>query len=148
MRDVEGTPMSARDPVPVWAVRVEEGRLHIDRKYDFARYVAAREGQHLELVLRARKVQRSTKQQAYYRGVVCDMIAEHCGISNENAHDELRRLFLTVPSESPIPKVRSTTELSVQEFQDYLAQCLHWAASFLGLVIPDPGQAESPWATD
>ena len=140
--------MSARDPVPVWAVRVEEGRLHIDRKYDFARFVSAREGQHLELVLRPRRVERSRKQDGFYFGVVVAMVAEHCGMSRENAHEELKRLFLAVPSDSPIQKVRSLTDLTVQEHSAFIDQCLHWAASFLGLVIPDPGQAESPWATD
>ena len=80
--------MSARDPVPVWAVRVEQGRLVVDRKYDFARYVAAREGQHLELVLRPRRVQRSTKANAYYWSVVVRMVAEYCGYTDEEAEEK------------------------------------------------------------
>jgi len=141
--------MSARDPVPVWAVRVEQGRLVVDRKYDFARYVATREGKLLELVLRPRQAERSQKQAGYYYGVVCEMIREHNGEATVNdVHRELAKMFLAVPGDHLIPHVRSWGELTTQEKSDHIDRSIHWAATFLNLVIPDPGCTESPWATD
>ena len=131
-------------PVPVWSCRVEGGRLHLDQREAFQRYVQGQDGRHLELVLRPRRIQRSDRQNAYYWGVVVALVAEKCGYEPEEAHDALKARFLTDHEEAALPRVRSTTSLTVAEFQDYTERIRRWAAEYLdGLYIPEPGECEA-----
>lgn len=97
---------------------------------------------------------RSTAQNAYYHACcipeVIDGLVE-AGydaneINKEVVHDMLRHKFLTKDLPSPdfsgefITITRSTTDLSVGEFMDYIAEIQRWSATYLNHVIPDPNQ--------
>jgi hypothetical protein len=78
----------------------------------------------------------------YYWGVVVALIAEHVGDEPESVHEDLARKFLTVDPDAPLPKRRSTAELDSAEFARYVDECRRFAATFLGVVIPGPGEVE------
>ena len=80
---------------------------------------------------------RSLKQNAYYHGVVVKMIADHCGMSPDEAHDGLKGMFLRIENDL-LPTIGSTRKLSTVDFIAYIEKCVIWAAEFLSLVIPDP----------
>ncbi len=99
-------------------------------------------GQEIDIVLAKHAKKRSGRQNRYYRGVVVEMIAEAAGYStNEEAHDALRIHFLRVHHDDRPPTIKSTSQLTTQEFEDYLAKCRQLAAEMWGIYIPEPNEA-------
>lgn len=77
-------------------------------------------------------------QQGYLWGVVYRHIAEFCGCTTKDVHRDLGRLFLFDGQSHGITRVRSTSKFDVREMGDYIDQVLAWAATELGIVIPEP----------
>ena len=100
------------------------------------------EGKEIELTLRAKSKRRSLNQNAYYWGVVVAAIAEAMGCERpEEAHDALRLHFL-MNNSGPLPTVKSTTELTTVEFEEYMRQCRQLGAQMFGLYIEEPNEVE------
>lgn len=65
--------------------------------------------------------------------------------TKDDAHEFVAEMFLTVKmtnektGESK-PRVRSTTELTKEEFNIYLEEIWRWAAEYLGITIPSPNE--------
>jgi hypothetical protein len=91
---------------------------------------------------------RSHNQNAYYWGVVCQLVYEglkDAGFdtvrNKDDAHEVMKNLFLTTKEEVggvTITKVRSTRQLSRAEFIDYLTHIETWCFDYLGFVLPAP----------
>jgi hypothetical protein len=102
------------------------------------------EGTEAEMILRKPKKQRSTPQNAYYWGVIIKMIADHTGEEPDRIHGALVCMFLKVYDWMGKERIRSTTELSTIEFEQYAEKCRQWAAIALDMYIPLPNEAEIP----
>jgi len=105
----------------------------------FKAYVKTFEGKQIELTVGSVKKSRSNNQNRYYWGVVVTMLSDETGYSTDEMHDALRMLFLQDRTKK-IPTIKSTTDLSTVEFEDYLAKIRQWAAETLNCVIPDPNE--------
>lgn len=94
----------------------------------------------------------SNKQNAYYWACVVPYVIDGLVamgfdkslLTSENVHEMLKAKFLhedlgTNDGEF-ITITKSTTDLSTSEFMDYLADVQKWAAEFLNITIPDPGE--------
>ena len=86
----------------------------------------------MEVILRPRNVGRSDQQNKYYHGVVVKMISDHLGYEKDEMHEVLKKQF----------KVESTAKLKSAEFKEYVENIVRWAASDLGLPIPDPSEID------
>jgi len=117
---------------PIFRGKVDKGRLILDNRDKFRRYLASFEGKTFELILRERQPWRSEEQNRYYFGVVVAMVSEHTGHTPEESHQILKDQF----------KVETTTKMKTVEFQEYVENCRRYAAETLGLPIPDPGQID------
>lgn len=87
---------------------------------------------------------RSNKQNNHYWGVVVPAFhkifrSAHCNYTEEQAHEVLKTKFLY--DCDPFPRIKSTTELSTQEFIDYIIQIQEWAASDFEVYIPDANES-------
>ena len=86
---------------------------------------------------------RTDDQNRYYRGVVLKTIADNCGYRGseelEALHQEMRRRFLPKRGRLNIPV--STTDLNTQEMTDYIEAIRDWAATELGIYVPEPNEA-------
>lgn len=86
---------------------------------------------------------RTDDQNRYYRGVVLKTIADGCGYRGseelEALHQEMRRRFLPKRGRLNIPV--STTDLNTQEMTDYIEAIRDWAATELGIYVPEPNEA-------
>lgn len=82
-------------------------------------------------------------QSAYLWGVVYRTIADFCGCTSDDVHRDLGRLFRFDGESHGIARVRSTTKMTVAEMGDYLDQCIAWAATELGVVVPAPRHLEA-----
>lgn len=105
-----------------------------------------------QVTIKPRK-RRSNKQNAYYHAVVCDMVKD--GLRDigyrdvedaEDAHEVLKSLFLKKKTinhntgEVLSERDGSTKKLSTTEMQEYIDKCVQFAAEYLGVSIPQPGQ--------
>jgi hypothetical protein len=98
-------------------------------------------GEEVEITIGRLRKKRSGKQNRYYRGIVVEMIAEAAGYStNEEAHDALRIHFLRKHHDERPATIRSTTELTTSEFEEYLSKCRQLAAEMWGIYIPLPNE--------
>ena len=89
--------------------------------------------------IRKAKKPRSLNQNAYYFGVVCKQFAIESGYTPNEAHQELAREFLSYEKNGKM-FVRSTTELSTIEFENYLTECRNLAEKHYNCVIPLPNE--------
>lgn len=98
-----------------------------------------------------RKV-RSLPQNAYYWGVVCDMVKEglrDAGFQDisttDDAHEVMKGLFLkreiiSLETGEVLTGSKSTTTLTTLEFNTYIEKIQQWAAEYLGISIPSPNE--------
>ena len=127
---------------PIFRGNVLKSKIKLDNPSRFMEYLATFEGRRIEFVLRERRAERSNQQNAYYWSVIVAMLAEHTGYSNEEMHENLKRMFLGQIDEHGLMRVGSTAKLKTEEFQEYIAKIMRWAAMDLSLVLPDPKQID------
>ena len=90
--------------------------------------------------------QRSGQQNRYMHGVVFQMIAEEMGEYDvEHVKDLMKEKFLRYPvlvktktKKFQEYKIKHTSELDTKEMKEFIDKCKHWAATYLGINIPDP----------
>ena len=79
-------------------------------------------------------------------GVVFQMIAEEMGEYDvEHVKDLMKEKFLRYPvlvktktKKFQEYKIKHTSELDTKEMKEFIDKCKHWAATYLGINIPDP----------
>lgn len=106
------------------------------------------DGRYLIEVNSAKK--RSHPQNNFYWSVVVPLVynaLRDAGFDSvktkEDAHMIMRTLFLKTVEERDgmkIEKILSTTELTTVGFMEYLQNISIWAADYLSMAIPEPGQ--------
>lgn len=148
-RSVAGSVMArVADDIVVSAV-VRDGRLRIRNRRLFDQQVAQlREGTEWELTLQRRRATRSVAANAYYWGVVLELLREHTGYTVDELHDLCKAQFL--PKRLAINNGNgevvgeyvlggSTRKLTTTEFYEYVERIRKWAA-YLDCNIPDPNE--------
>lgn len=96
----------------------------------------------IKLTVERRRGARTEKMNHYYFGVIIETVAEKTGYLPQEAHEVLKSKFLRtklVWRGGEITTVRSTASLTVDEFSEYMMQCIQEAAD-LGISIPPPDQ--------
>lgn len=124
-------------------VPVAGGRLAPtdEQRRVIAAFLAKRDGKAVEVRLAKPTSNRSLRANRYYWGAVLTTIAEATGNSTEDLHVAFREMFLPrrfIQLGAKEVEVRKTThDLSTAEFQQYLGAVTAWAASELGITVPD-----------
>jgi hypothetical protein len=96
--------------------------------------------QEVELILRKKRKRRTKPQNSYLWGVVYPVVSECTGFTDDEVHSAMKMLFLRVHRDKLPDTVKSTRELSTEEFSDYVKAIQQWAAEQYGAYIPDPGE--------
>ena len=106
------------------------------------------DGKRVSVEIELFKRKRSYLQNAYYWGVVIEMLyatfrAVGDQFGREQVHEMLRKEFLQRELIGPGGEVigtysESTAKLSTLEFMNYIADIQQWASEKYGVVIPDP----------
>ena len=89
------------------------------------------------------KLRRSTKQNAYYWGVVLEMLENSLGngMNKEQIHTVLKIGCLGgVEYMGVVIPKKSTADLSTEEMEEYLRWVREWAANLRGIYIPLPNE--------
>ena len=126
---------------PLFTGRIDRGKLILDTPQRYLVHLARLDGKPVELLIRKRRSQRSLPQNAYYWGVVVEILAEHFGYEKEEMHVALKFKFLRT-HDGDLPTGRSTSKLTTVEFVNYTNEIIRWAAQEHQVFIPDPGQVD------
>lgn len=135
--------------------KIEGGKLKLTNKSGFINDIGVFEGKEVVLTVERKKNKRSLQQGRYYWGCVVPIVKE--GLidmgwerdkigSSERVHELLKHLFcakIELANEvtgEVIEMPPTTTELTTTGMMDYIDDIQRWAAEFLGIHIPDPGQ--------
>ena len=133
----------------------EQGEIILPAKLR-AEVAARLKGKQIEAIFRKKKKTRSSEQNRYYWGVVVRMVAEgFADLGNpispsseedlHTVHEYLKRRFLkpitAADANGEVHELGySTANLSTSEMMDYIAQVQQFAAEFLNVAIPAPGE--------
>jgi hypothetical protein len=93
---------------------------------------------------------RSNQQNRYYFGVLVAMVQQGLNdigteVTKEETHEFLKARFnyteiVNTETGEVMQVPRSTTDLSKEQFSEYKDKIQRWAAEWLNIVIPDPGE--------
>lgn len=122
-----------------------KAKMRLDKRDEFQKRLEKLAGQDIELWIGKRGYLRSLQQNAYYWGVIVEMISEETGHTPEEVHAFAKGMFLKkwiTFKDKEIEIIRSTTELDKAEFEDYAEKVRRWAASELSLSIPLPNECD------
>lgn len=126
----------------------EEGKLSLYATALFKEDIRSLCGEEIELTLR-KSGRRSNEQNKYYWGAIIPIVQRRLSemgirLTNERVHDMLKYKFLKVDYVSDDGEVfegmRSTTDLGVGEFVQYIEDIKQWAAEYLSIDIPNAGE--------
>lgn len=124
---------------PVFGGRIEQGSVKLDNPIRYEQYALSLEGKRIEIVLRKEKSKRSNNQNSYYWGVVCKILGDYFGYSEDEMHEALKMKFLRTGA-CDLETVKSTTKLNTAEFEEFLEKVRRWAAIDYGVNIPLPNE--------
>lgn len=127
--------------IPVWTGSVVGGHIAIDSLDRYNSYIGKLNGKRVNVTVRLYKAQRSNNQNNYYFGVVCKVLGDYFGYTEEEMHDALKYKFLRKGA-CDIETVQSTTKLSTAEFEEYLENVRRWAAIEYNVIVPLPNEVE------
>lgn len=131
----------------VTTARMQAGKLKVRNRQALKRTLATwKDGEYIVRIERAHAT-RSLQANAFYWGVVVELLAEHTGYTPDEIHEVLKAKFL--PKRLAVcdgnGEIRdelviggTTTTLDNVEFSDYISRIRQWAVEDLGVVIPDP----------
>jgi hypothetical protein len=103
-----------------------------------------KEGDNLKVIIKPFKTGdsiRSVRANAYYWGVVIDILRLEFGYEKEEMHDALGLMFRRSVDEF-LPTIQKTSDMNSREFWEYIERVRRWAAMEYNITIPDPNKAE------
>jgi hypothetical protein len=127
---------------------VKNGRLRFHNRRAFDEQVRQfREGAQVEIAVTIRRASRSQPQNAYYWGVIVQVISEHTGYTPDEVHEFLKMKF--IPKKLAVTdgngEIRdefvlggSTRKMTTVQFGEFMEECRRFAAETLDCYIPDP----------
>ena len=119
---------------PKFQGNVENGKFTLVNKELFQEYLSTLSGR-VEMIVKKTSRGRSNNQNRYYWGVVITILGDELGYTRDEMHNALKWKFLR-SEKKMLPTTRSTTDLTTKEFEDYTETVRRWAASDLGIQIP------------
>jgi hypothetical protein len=130
---------------PIFKGHIAKGKKIYDNPARYLVQLSKLEGKRFEETLRQEKSKRSLDQNAYYWGVVVEILRDHFGYETyeaEEVHDGLKLIFLRIHEREGLETMRSTTKLSTVEFEDYLEKIRRWAIKEHNCRIPLPNECD------
>lgn len=153
--ETEHTPpkkLKDRTVVPAWDVAVLNNEILFADPDGFHEHLIPLEGRdNLQLIVKRKVKPRSRQIEKYYHAVPIRMIAAEMGITDEEAHDMCKNMFLREEKSYErkdgvmvrYTRTGSTTELGDKRYYEYVFdEVVPWASRELNLYIPHPNEAD------
>lgn len=123
--------------------QIKAGKLNLFDLPKFRQYCERQKEGLVAVEIVKKKKKRSLNENSYYWGVVVKILADEFGYFPEQMHEALKFEHLGVKDERGLTIVKSTANLSTDEFEAYLRKIRLWASSEHNIIIPKP---DSPTA--
>jgi len=124
-----------------FVLKIEDGEAKMMNKERFIEVTKTQQDGFYNLTMKKWGKDRSTRQNAYYWGIVMSLISKEVGHTAEELHEIFKKMFLPrkvlVFEGKEYEVVPSTKQLTTKEFNEYLERIIV-KASEMGIVIPDP----------
>ena len=118
---------------------LKDGKLVFDNESYFRTILSKYEDEpKVRIIIEKERGTRSLRQQGYYWGIVLKYIAEYMGEREEDLHEIFKAKFLKSRRQwrgAEMTILKSTTELTSDEFGIYIDRCIQEGAE-LGVVVP------------
>ena len=138
------------DLILIYSGKVKNGELKIVNRPQFNRELEYFEGKDVEVQVRKKRKKRSLMQNAYYFGVVVPCVVEGLKdagyrVNRELAHEFLKSKFareeiVNEETGEVLSIIGSTAKMTTSKMMDYFAEITQWAAEYLNIQIPLPGE--------
>ena len=138
------------DLILTYSGKVKNGELKIVNRSQFNRELEYFEGKDVEVQVRKKRKKRSLMQNAYYFGVVVPCVVEGLKdvgyrVNRELTHEFLKSKFareeiVNEETSEVLSIIGSTAKMTTSKMMDYFAEITQWAAEFLNIQIPLPGE--------
>jgi hypothetical protein len=126
---------------------VEGGKLEIRNRAQLSQALRGMKDGEVLIRIERLRATRSQRQNAWYWGVIVQMLADHTGYTPDEMHEVLKAKF--IPKRFAVAdgngEIRdelviggSSAALNTVEFGEYCEAIRQWAAENLSVVIPDP----------
>jgi hypothetical protein len=125
---------------PIFRGNVSNNKIRLFDVNSFNRWIAKLNDKDIEIIVRLPRKTRSLNQNSYMWAVVYTLVGEYTGYTTDEVHDAMRMMFLHKGDK--LKTLKSTTELSTVEMEEYLEKIRRWSAETLGVVIPLPNKTE------
>ena len=119
------------------------GKVNFYKDEDFKKKVKKLEGEIIYVELKKPSKKRSVVQNNYWHGVICKILSDELGYTEEEIHEYLKMRFLSekiLNNKINFLKVGSTADLSTIEFEKLCTKVRMWASSELSIYIPKPNE--------
>ncbi len=127
----------------IWCGQIDFGHIKIDNIDDFNLYLKTLEGKRVDVIIRKYRKNRTENANRYLWGVVYKLIADELGYSTDEIHALLKGMFLKKAvfiKQKRYDVIRSTANLTTDEFSEYIESCKRFASQELSVMIPDPNE--------
>lgn len=132
--------------LPIFFGKVENGKLTLDKPINFLSYLCSLKG-NVQITVGKRRKPISTLEHRYYRGLIVPLVAKEIGEDNDTVHELMKAKFLKriiwkeiLGEQVKFEFIPSTATLSTIEAEKYFEECRMWAAKFLKINVPLPGE--------
>ena len=126
-------------------------KIHVYRRKQMQELVVRNfAGMDIQITVERKRKKRSLMQNAYYWGVVVPIVQQGLidagyKVGKEQTHDFLKTTFhkcelVNENTGEVLPTVGSTSGMSTVVMMEYFADIGRWAAEFLNVEIPEPGE--------
>lgn len=140
-----------KQPTITYFGHVDDGMLKIRQRRQFDDDLRMFNGKDVEITVKIKRSKRSISQNNYYWGCVINFVrnglvdAGYNGITIKQTHGYLKDKFLrkelvNEKTGEIMTTIGSSKELTKSEFMEYIAEIQQFAAEYLNVVIPDPGE--------
>jgi len=118
--------------------RIMNGKIVYDYPQNEARLLDSLDGKRVKVAItkHTQRKPRSIEQNAYYWGVVVNILGNDLGYDPEEMHDALLVEHSLDRTTTP-PKVKRTSTMTSEEMGQYIDRVIRWAAVEMGIIIPE-----------
>lgn len=119
---------------------IENKKLKLNNPKSFNKKIEEMDGKTIEITLQSRKRTRTLSQNAYYWSAILPAISDYTGYNEEDLHNHFKYHFLK-KKVGNLDSFKSTTQLTKQEFTDYIEKIRRFTEQVLGFHIQSPEEA-------
>jgi len=128
---------------PLFLGKVIKNKIELFEKEKFQVYINKFENKEIQLTIELKNKKRSNQENRYYWGIVLEILSNHTGHTPDELHECFRAMFLKIwinIGSKEIESIRSTTDLSTVEMEQYLTKIREFASIELNVYIPLPNE--------